>query len=156
VADRSQDVTSQLTAHWDGPEAGLLNLGRIGSRELGYLSVAEVGDDVPFPIRRVYWTYYTPHDVERGHHAHRDLEQVLVAVSGIIQVTTENVLGGVRTFVLDDPGKGLHMPKLHWRTLKFSHSAVLLSLASMEYDPDEYIRSYDEFRALKARYRTAD
>lgn len=56
----------------------------IGSSELGYLSVAEQNKDVPFEIKRVYWTYYTPQNVERGGHANINKELVLIAVAGTI------------------------------------------------------------------------
>jgi hypothetical protein len=128
--------------------AHILELGAIGSIELGYLTVAEPGKSVPFEIRRAYWTYFTPNGVDRGHHAHKALEQVLVAVAGTIEVQTEDSRGEKRDFHLMSPQQGLYVPRMHWRTLKFSHSAVLLSLASMPYSADDYIRSYDEFREL--------
>jgi WxcM-like, C-terminal. len=132
-----------------GTSARIIELGATGSTSLGYLTVAEPPKNLPFEIKRVYWTYFTPNDVVRGNHAHRELEQVLVAVSGHIHVQTESIKGEIRDFHLMSPQQGLYVPRLHWRTLKFSHSAVLLSLASLPYDPDEYIRSYDDFAALK-------
>ena len=127
----------------------LIDLGAIGERALGYLTVAEPGKNIPFEIKRVYWTYFTPHDVERGHHAHRELEQIIVAATGQIEVTTESLSGAKLEFALSNPRTGLFIPKCHWRNLKFSHSAVLLCLASMSYTTEDYIRSYDEFRKLR-------
>ncbi|MNR80353.1 TDP-4-oxo-6-deoxy-alpha-D-glucose-3,4-oxoisomerase [compost metagenome] len=132
-----------------GTSARIIELGATGSSNLGYLTVAEPPKNIPFEIERVYWTYFTPNDVVRGNHAHRELEQVLVAVSGHIHVQTESIKGEICDFHLMSPQQGLYVPRLHWRTLKFSHNAVLLSLASLPYDPDEYIRSYDDFAALK-------
>lgn len=118
---------------------------KIGSPNLGYISVGENHTNIPFEIKRVYWTYYTPQDITRGGHAHYDLEQVIVAVSGIITFTTEDLEGNKEEFVLDSPDKGLYLPKLIWRDIKFSHSAVLLCMASEKYIESDYIRDYDTF-----------
>lgn len=123
----------------------IIDFPTIGSSNLGFISVAETGINVPFTINRVYWTYYTPNDVERGGHSHKKLEQLIFAVSGVIEFTTENLLGEKQVFVLDKPHVGLYVPKEIWRTIKFSHSAVLLCLASDLYDADDYIRDYNEF-----------
>ncbi|MDP2452530.1 MULTISPECIES: FdtA/QdtA family cupin domain-containing protein [unclassified Kaistella] len=125
-----------------------LQLNKIGSPNLGYISVAENSDNIPFEIKRVYWTYYTPQDVTRGGHAHYDLEQVIVAVSGTITFTTEDLKGNKEEFILDSPDKGLYIPKLIWRDIKFSHSAVLLCIASEKYIAEDYIRDYKTFFEL--------
>lgn len=130
----------------------LIPFGKIGSTQLGYISVAEVQQNIPFDIKRVYWTYYTPQDVIRGGHAHKELEQIIVAVSGIIVFNTEDIDGNKAEFVLDSPDKALFIPKLVWRDIKFSHSAVLLCLASELYVEDDYIRDYQQF----LKYRSND
>lgn len=122
---------------------------KIGSSSLGYISVAENSDQIPFDIQRVYWTYYTPQDVTRGGHAHLELEQVIVAVSGTITFSIEDLNGKKEDFVLDSPDKGLYIPRKIWRDIKFSHSAVLLCLASEKYSEDDYIRDYGIFEKLK-------
>lgn len=127
----------------------ILNLSRIGSSELGYISVAEAQKNVPFEIKRVYWTYYTPQDVIRGGHAHRDLQQIIFAVSGTITFNTEDLSGNKETFILDRPEKGLYLPKLIWRDIHFTHSAVLLCLASEHYDEADYFRDFDDFKNFK-------
>ena len=118
----------------------------IGSSQLGFISVAEQGINVPFEIKRVYWTYFTPNEVKRGGHAHIKLEQIVFAVSGIIKLNTEDVFGNKLEFILDRPYMGLYIPKLTWRDIEFSHSAVLLCLASCIYQEDDYIRDYEEFK----------
>lgn len=123
----------------------LINFNKIGSPSLGYISVAENVDNIPFEVKRVYWTYYTPQDVTRGGHAHHDLEQVIVAVSGTITFTTEDLKGNKEEFILDSPDKGLYIPKLIWRDIKFSHNAVLLCMASEKYLESDYIRDYKTF-----------
>ena len=126
----------------------IIKFSKIGSPNLGYISVGENHENVPFEIKRVYWTYYTPQDVTRGGHAHYDLEQVIVAVSGTITFTTEDLQGNKSEFILDSPEKGLYIPKLIWRDIKFSHNAVLLCMASEKYIASDYIRDYKTFLEL--------
>lgn len=147
------DIETNLSKVASAGGSRIIELGATGTTSLGYLTVAEQDQNVPFEIKRVYWTYFTPNEVERGHHAHRELDQILIAVSGHIHVRTESVFGEVKDFHLMSPQQGLYIPLLHWRTLKFSHNAVLVSLASMKYDPNEYIRDYEEFEALKRLFR---
>lgn len=126
------------------------NLNKIGDSSLGFISIAENLKNIPFEVKRVYWTYYTPQDVMRGGHAHKKLEQIIFAVSGIIQFNIEDKDGNKETFILDDPSKGLYIPKLVWRDIKFSHNAVLLCLASEFYEEEDYFRNYDEFKSYES------
>ncbi|MCO6563846.1 MAG: WxcM-like domain-containing protein [Apibacter sp.] len=126
----------------------IIKLSKIGSSVLGYITVAEENLNIPFNIKRVYWTYFTPQDVHRGGHAHKELEQMIFAVSGTIEFTTEDIYGNTETFILDSPEKGLYIPSKIWRDIKFSHNAVLLCLASEFYIEEDYIRDYDEFKKL--------
>ncbi|MCA8833422.1 sugar 3,4-ketoisomerase [Hymenobacter pini] len=119
----------------------------MGNSDIGYLTVAE-SPLVPFAIKRVYWTYYTSEKIMRGHHAHYNLQQLIFAVSGRIEIDLEGLDGVVRSFVLDKPSIGLYVPKLFWRTIKFSDNSVLLCLASDEYREEDYIREYTDFKLL--------
>ncbi len=124
----------------------LIDFKKAGSSSLGFISIAE---ELPFEIKRVYWTYYAPHEVIRGHHAHKELSQVIFAVSGSIKFELEDLTREKFSFILDSPEQGLYIPKLHWRTMQFSHNAVLLCLASELYSEEDYIRDYDSFRKWK-------
>lgn len=124
----------------------IVNYDKIGSPALGYITIAEQQGNVPFDIKRVYWTYYTPQDVVRGGHAHKELEQMIFAVAGTITFNTEDLKGHKETFVLDDPSNGLYIPKLIWRDIHFTHNAVLLCLASEVYDENDYFRDYQDFK----------
>ena len=124
----------------------IIILDKIGSSELGYITIAEAQKNIPFDIKRVYWTYYTPQDVVRGGHAHKNLEQVIFAVSGTITFNTEDQNGNKETFVLDHPSKGLHIHNLILRDIHFTHNAVLLCLASEHYTEEDYFRDFDEFK----------
>lgn len=120
-------------------------INKVGSTEIGYLSVIQ-NSQLPYEIKRVYWTYFTPEDVIRGHHAHKELKQIIFAISGSIEFNIESGDGKKYQFLLDKPYKGIFIPPKHWREIKLSHSAVLLCLASEEYKKDDYIRSYWEFK----------
>jgi hypothetical protein len=116
----------------------------------GNLAVIESEADVPFAIRRVYYLYAVPEGAQRGGHAHRRLEQVLIAVAGELSVVLDD--GTQRRSVrLDSPSRGLFLPTMIWRELiEFSAGAVCLVLASEPYDEADYIRDYDEFVSLRA------
>jgi dTDP-4-dehydrorhamnose 3,5-epimerase-like enzyme len=124
---------------------GLLQFDSIGSSSLGFLSVCEEWSHIPFGIKRVYWTYFTPQDITRGGHANIEKELVLIAVSGIIRVETEMLDGYKETFCLDHPSQALYIPKLCWHTMQYSHNAVQMVMASNLYSEDDYIRDYDLF-----------
>ncbi len=123
----------------------LIDFKKIGETSLGYISVAEKFENVPFEIKRVYWTYFTPNHVIRGHHAHKHLQQIIIAVSGSIEFTLIDNKENKQIYILDNPDKGLYIPSGYWREIKFSHNAVLLCLASEKYDEKDYIRNYNDF-----------
>ena len=122
----------------------LIEFPKIGDSSLGFISVAEK-ENLPFIPRRIYWTYFTPEDVERGGHSHFNLHQILLAVAGRIEITTELLSGEKSSFILEKPNVGLFIPKMCWRTMKYSHNAVQICIASNEYDEKDYIRDYDVF-----------
>ena len=114
----------------------------------GYLSVVENGRDIPFDIKRVYYLYMVP-EVARGAHAHKELQQLLIATSGSVEVIIDDGTNK-KSFMLDRPWKGLYIPAGLWRDLEnFSGGAVLLCLASEKYDTDDYIRDYQDFLNYK-------
>jgi hypothetical protein len=131
----------------------LIQFDSIGDSALGYISVAEQNRNIPFKIRRTYWTYYTPQSINRGGHANIEKELVLVAVSGSITVTAELNDGYKETFSLNRPDVGLYLPKLCWHTMQYSHNAVQLVIASNLYFKEDYIRDYKQF--LNFRYDTS-
>lgn len=114
----------------------------------GYLSVVEGGLDIPFEIARVYYLYNVPEEA-RGAHAHKALQQFMIATSGSVHVTMDDG-HEQKTFVLDKPWKGLYVVPGLWRTLTdFSGGAVCMVLASEKYIAEDYIRDYDEFLKYK-------
>ena len=129
-------------------EPKLIQFPKIGNSSLGFISLAE-NDNLPFEVNRIYWTYFTPEDVERGGHSHIKLQQILVAMAGTITVKTEMPNGAKQVFILDSPNKGLLIPKLCWREMKYTHNAVQMCIASMVYEESDYIRDYNEFKKIK-------
>ena len=114
----------------------------------GYLSVVENGIDIPFDIKRIYYLYMVP-EVARGAHAHKELQQLLIATSGSVEVIMDDGKEK-KSFMLDRPWKGLLIPPGLWRDLEnFSGGAVLMCLASEKYDAEDYIRDYKEFLEYK-------
>ena len=130
------------------------NFGRIIelSRHLdprGNLTVAEGGSDVPFDIKRTYWVYDVPAGEWRGGHAHRECLEFIVAVSGSFDVTLDDGCGRREVFRLNHPWQGLLVETGVWRTLEdFSSGAVCMVLASQRFEEEDYIREYDQFKAV--------
>ena len=110
----------------------IINFPKIGNSALGYISVAEK-QNLPFEVKRIYWTYYTPESVERGGHAHYELEQILVAVAGKIIITTETLLGKTDSFILEAADKGLYIPRSLLENMKYSHNSVQMCIANLAY-----------------------
>ncbi len=122
--------------------------GAIGKPAEGYITVADLQKKIPFEVKRIFWTYYTPQDITRGRHAHYQTEMVLVAVSGRILLHTELANGNKDLFILDSPQTGVYIPPMCWHVMEYSHSAVQVVLASTTYQPEDYIRDYELFRQL--------
>lgn len=116
--------------------------------ERGRLVAIEGLSDWPFAIARVYYVYGTMPGTTRGHHAHRALNQLAVAVAGSCMMLLDN--GASKVSVrLDDPAVGLTLPPMMWHEMSdFSEDCVLMVLASAAYDEADYIRRYDQFAAL--------
>lgn len=111
----------------------------------GHLAVVELGDPVPFVVRRIYWLYGTPEAATRGLHAHRTLEQVIVPVQGSVQIVLDDV-HSQSTYSLSLGSPPLYVGPGTWRVLDdFSADCVLLVLASDFYDASDYIHDYAEF-----------
>lgn len=119
--------------------------------ERGHLVIVEGGIDVPFDIKRVFYIYGSDADVVRGCHANRRTEFVLINVAGSSKVKVKDGEGNEAIFCLNRPHTGIYLPTMVWKEMyDFSADSVLLVLASEHYDPEEYIRDYEEFKNMIA------
>lgn len=118
----------------------------------GNLVPIEYPKQLEFPLKRIYYIYDVNEDVRRGFHSHNDLEQVLIAVSGNIKVLVKTPYEE-EVYELNNPSEGLYIGPMIWREMyDFSNGAVLLVLASHEYDESDYIRDYDKYKIRAKKY----
>ena len=115
----------------------------------GNLSIIEENKNIPFKIERTYWIYDVPGGEKRGGHAYKENEEFIVALSGSFDVILDN--GTERkVYTLNRSYYGLYIPKGWWREMEnFSTNSLALEFASTKYDPNDYIRDYDEYIKLK-------
>ncbi len=117
----------------------------MGARQLTF---CELDATMPFEVKRVYWIHALSAGEERGQHAHRDTQQLLIAMCGRIQI---NLTDGVdtRQYLLDTPTRALWIPSGLWRDIVvLDDQSVLLSMASTHFDETDYIRDYGVFQAF--------
>ncbi len=122
----------------------LINMKVFGD-ERGKLISIEGNRTIPFDIKRVYWIFDTVPNQDRGKHAHKNMEQIIVAMDGSCDFILDD--GKTREkVVLNRPDIALYIGKNMWREMKnFSYGCKLMVLASDYYDESEYIRNYDDF-----------
>lgn len=115
----------------------------------GNITVIQPGIQFPFDVKRVYYLYDVPGGSERGGHAHKNLYQLIVAASGSFDVILEDGYKK-KSVYMNRPYYGLMVVPGIWREIvNFSSGAICLVLASAKYDPEDYIRDYDEFKKYK-------
>jgi hypothetical protein len=132
----------------------LVTLPRINDPR-GNLTFIEGGRHIGFDIARVYYLYDVPGGAERGGHAHRDLHQLFIAMSGSFDVVLDDGVMRQR-FHLNRSYCGLYVPSMIWREIdNFSSGSVCMVVASLPYEEAEYIRDYDEFKTLAHAERDA-
>lgn len=111
----------------------------------------ESGKEIPFDIKRIYYLYDVPGGAERGEHAHKDLHQLIIAMSGSFDVVLDDGTAKKR-FHLSRSYYGLYVCPMIWRVLEnFSYGAVCLVLASNLYDEDDYYRDYEEYLSARGK-----
>lgn len=127
----------------------MVELDKHHSNRNGNLTVVENGSTLPFDVKRVYYLYDVPGGESRGSHAHRELDQFIVAASGSFRVILDD--GSCRrSFYLSRPYQGLYVRRGMWRDLEdFSSGAVCMVLASDVYKASDYIRDYQEFKEFR-------
>jgi uncharacterized RmlC-like cupin family protein len=109
------------------------------------LCFIEASKQIPFGIERVYFIYDVPAGSERGGHAHKKLQQLIIAVSGSFDIHLDDGIGK-KTIPMDRGNQGLYICPMIWREIdNFSSGAVCLVLASYKYDEEDYFRDYKKF-----------
>jgi hypothetical protein len=154
VGERLSHPSEPVRARASATGCRVVELPRI-SDPRGNLTMVENHDQVPFAIQRVYYLYDVPGGEVRGGHAHRELEQLVIAASGSFEVLVDDGVHQER-FFLNRSYFGLYIPQLVWRELdNFSSGSVCLVIASRPYEEGDYFRSYDEFLAAVRGRRAA-
>lgn len=123
----------------------IISLPKIGD-ERGNLSIIEQIKQIPFEIKRVHWIYDVPGGMDRGGHAFMETEEFIVALSGSFDVVVDD--GSIKmTYPLNRSYFGLYVPKGVWRTMtNFSTNSLALVLSSTEYDENDYVSDYEEYK----------
>ena len=117
----------------------------------GNLTFVEANHHIPFPISRVYWIYDVPGGESRGSHAYKDLQEVVIALSGSVEVFLDDGMAQ-KVITLNSAYYGLYVPNMIWRRMQnFSTNAVALVLASLPYSVEDYIRDYTEFQRMNKK-----
>ena len=104
--------------------------------------------DIPFDIKRVFYVYGVKNQNDRGKHSHYKTKQLLICLSGKIEVTCDD--GKKRKkYVLSEPNEAVYIPEMIWDEQKYmSKDSVLLVLSNTHYNPNDYIEDYDEFKRI--------
>ena len=123
----------------------MINLKSLGNDNEGYLTFFESFKEIPFNIKRVYFTHSVPVGVKRGMHAHKTLQQLLWCPYGKVEVILDDGKGKI-SYILDSPEQGLLILKGYWRDIFFRiENSVLCVAASDYYNEFDYIRDYNEY-----------
>ena len=129
-------------------DCSVIELPKITDRS-GNITPIEAFKNIPFDIKRVFYSYDIPGGESRGAHAHKKCHQFLVAASGCFEVLLDDGCNK-RTVLLNRPFYGLHIPPGIWASEQgFSSGSICLVLASLPYEKEDYIRDYDEFLKFK-------
>lgn len=131
-------------------EVKILNLPKFEDAR-GNLSFIEEDAHIPFQIKRTYWIYDVPGGQERGGHAFREQQELIVALSGSFDVVVDDG-SSIKTFSLNRSYYGLYIPAGLWRTMvNFSTNALAMVVSSTSYSENDYIRDYNDFLEFKKR-----
>lgn len=130
-------------------DCSLIHFPRIQNRA-GNITPVQNGVELPFAVKRIYYLYDIPGGEDRGAHAHYNLEQVVIAASGSFDITIDDGRNK-KTVQLNRPYYGLHILPGLWRDISnFSSGAILLVMASEVYQPEDYIRTYEQYLTFRS------
>lgn len=130
-------------------DCSVIELPKITFRS-GNITPVQGSVNIPFDIKRVFYSYDIPGGESRGAHAHKECHQFIVAASGAFEVLLDDGINK-RTVLINRPFYGLHVPPGIWASEQgFSSGSICVVLASHGYNPDDYIRDYHEFLEYKS------
>jgi dTDP-4-dehydrorhamnose 3,5-epimerase-like enzyme len=116
----------------------------------GNLSFLQNEDQIPFSIKRVFWIYDVPGGETRGGHAFKTQQELIIVISGSIDILVVDAKGNETKFCLNRSYYALYIPPMHWRQLEnFSTNSVSVHLSSADFSETDYIRNYNEFIGAK-------
>jgi len=129
-------------------DCNIVHLPRIHNRA-GNITPVENSIHIPFEVKRIYYLYDIPGGESRAAHGHRQLEQLIIAASGSFDISVDDGTNK-KTVQLNRPYMGLHVKPGMWRNIaNFSSGAICLVLASLLYDPADYLNDYEEFKQYR-------
>ena len=115
----------------------------------GKLTPIELDRDIPFEVKRMFYVYDVHDQNDRGKHSHHKTKQILIAVSGRVTVVCDDGKTK-RNYVLEEPSRALYIPEMIWdEQIYQDENTVLLVLSNTNYDFDDYIEDYGEFKRIK-------
>jgi len=126
------------------PHPKKYSLPQIGSSSL--LTIAE-NVDIPFQIKRAFWITSIKKGEIKGEHAHKKSRQLLICISGELQIVLEDKDGNKYSYLLSKPNEAVYIPAQYWGKIVYKKDSVILALASDEYDEQDYIRDYNIFKS---------
>ncbi len=124
----------------------LINYSSIHHFEGKIITVNEKETLQMFPVQRIYWIHYNCPEPTNSMHAHKTLQQVVIAMHGVVTIELESPDGRNFRFILNNPSVGLYIPPMYWKKIAYSEPCTLLCLASEEYREEDYIRDYTLFK----------
>jgi hypothetical protein len=115
----------------------------------GNLTFLQNLQQIPFEIKRVFWTYDVPGGEKRGGHAYKEQKELIIALSGSFDVVITNLDGSTDKYSLNRSYYGLYLPEYTWRHMEnFSTNSLGLHVSNKEYTKDDYIRDFEYFQSL--------
>lgn len=129
-------------------DCNIIHLPKIHSRQ-GNITPVQNNVNIPFEVKRIYYLYDIPGGESRGAHGHKELESIIIAVSGSFDITIDDGFNK-KTVQLNRPYLGLNLKPGMWRDISnFSSGAICLVLASEKFDKNDYLRNYNDFLKFK-------
>lgn len=138
-----------MEQHHDFSKPHIIQLPKVADAR-GNLSFLQNSNQLPFDIKRVFWIYDVPGGEKRGGHSFKKQQEVIIVISGSIDIVVIDTHGNQTKFCLNRSYSALYIPPLHWRDLEnFSTNSVSVHLSDSEFSETDYIRDFDQFKSGK-------